>query len=70
MAAHDGKTGSTAGGTTATGVRFLGLDASLTEEGLVLKKAPPVEGPGAPLGGVLGDLWARCPTCTAPVRTC
>jgi len=67
VAAHDGTTGSTAGGTTATGVRFLGLDASLTEEGLVLKKAPAVEGPGAPLGGLLGDLVGPLTDLTAPV---
>ncbi|MGH9274607.1 MAG: choice-of-anchor P family protein [Acidimicrobiales bacterium] len=67
VAAHDGTTGSTAGGTTATGVRFLGLDASLTEEGLVLKKAPPVEGPGADLGGALGDLVGPLGDLTAPV---
>lgn len=56
VAAHDGLTGSTAGGTVASGVKFLGLDATLTEDGLVLKKAAPAEGPAAPLGGPLGDL--------------
>lgn len=55
VAAHDGQTGSTNGGTVASGVRFLGLAASLTEDGLVLDKAPPAEGPAAPLGGVLSD---------------
>ena len=53
VAVHDGQTGSTAGGTVASGVKFLGLDASLTEDGLVLQQAPPVEGPGAPLGSAL-----------------
>jgi len=56
VAAHDGSAGSTSGGTTASGVRFLGLAASLTEDGLVLEEAPPVEGPGEPLGGVLTPL--------------
>lgn len=55
VAAHNGQTGSTNGGTVASGVRFLGLAASLTEDGLVLDKAPPAEGPAAPLGGALGD---------------
>jgi hypothetical protein len=68
VAAHDGTTGSTAGGTTATGVRFLGLDASLTEQGLVLKKAPAATGPGAELGGLLGDLVGPLTDLTAPVR--
>ena len=53
VAAHDGNAGAASGGTVANGVKFLGLDASLTEEGMVLKEAPPVEGPGAPLGGAL-----------------
>ena len=53
VAAHDGKTGSTAGGTTATGVKFLGLDAVADRgRGLVLDEAPPVTGPGAPLGAI------------------
>lgn len=56
VAAHDGTVGSAAGGTVANGVRFLGLDASLTEDGLVLTEAPPVDGPGEPLGGVLTPL--------------
>jgi hypothetical protein len=56
VAAHDGTAGAASGGTVANGVRFLGLDASLTEEGLVLQEAPPVEGPGAPLGGVLTPI--------------
>ena len=54
VAAHDGLTGSTNGGTVASGVRFLGLAASLDQDGLVLDEAPPVEGPGEPLGGLLG----------------
>ncbi len=56
VAVHDGETGATSGGTTATGVRFLGLAASLTDEGLVLAEAPPVVGPGAPLGDLLDPL--------------
>ena len=54
VSAHDGLTGSTNGGTVASGVKFLGLDAALTEDGLVLQEAAPVEGPAAPLGGLLG----------------
>lgn len=68
VAVHDGSTGSTNGGTVASGVKFLGLDASLTEDGLVLAKAPAVEGPGAPLGGALGDLAAPLDDLTAPVQ--
>ena len=68
VAVHDGFTGSTNGGTVAGGVKFLGLDASLTEDGLVLDKAPAVEGPGAPLGGVLGDLAGPLDDLTAPVQ--
>jgi hypothetical protein len=56
VAAHDGTAGAASGGTVANGVRFLGLDASLTEDGLVLQEAPPVEGPGEPLGGVLTPI--------------
>lgn len=56
VAAHDGTAGAASGGTVANGVKFLGLDASLTEDGLVLQEAPPVEGPGAPLGGVLTPI--------------
>ena len=68
VAVHDGATGSTNGGTIASGVKFLGLDASLTEKGLVLTEAPPVEGPGAPLGGALGDLVGPLGELTAPVQ--
>jgi hypothetical protein len=68
VAVHDGTTGSTNGGTVASGVKFLGLDASLTEKGLILAKAPPVEGPGAPLGGALGDLVGPLGELTAPVQ--
>jgi hypothetical protein len=68
VAVHDGETGSTNGGTTATGVRFLGLAAKLDEHGLTLEKGPAVEGPGAPLGGVLGDLAGPLAELTAPVQ--
>lgn len=67
VAAHDGVTGSTAGGTAASGVKFLGLDATLSEDGIVLKKAPPVEGPAAPVGGVLGDLVEPLKGITGPL---
>lgn len=68
VAAHDGVTGSTAGGTTASGVKFLGLDAAFTEDGLVLQKAPPVEGSAAPLGGALGGTADPLSSLTGPVQ--
>ena len=68
VAVHDGTTGSTAGGTTASGVRFLGLDASLTEDGLVLKPAPPVEGPAAAVGSPLGALVGPLTDATKAVQ--
>lgn len=68
VAAHDGQTGSTAGGTTASGVKFLGLDATLTGDGLVLKKAPPAEGPAAPLGGALSEAAGPLAGAVGPVQ--
>jgi hypothetical protein len=68
VAAHDGQTGSTNGGTVASGVRFLGLAASLTEKGLVLDKAPPAEGPAAPLGGALSDAVGPLSGITGPLQ--
>ncbi|MEX2292467.1 MAG: choice-of-anchor P family protein [Acidimicrobiales bacterium] len=67
VSVHDGTSGSTAGGTAASGVKFLGLDASLTGKGLVLKKAAPVEGPGAPLGGLLADVVGPLSAITGPL---
>ncbi len=68
VAVHDGTAGAVDGGTTATGVRFLGLAASLTEEGLVLTEAPAVQGPGAPLGTVLNPILGGLQQLTAPVQ--
>jgi hypothetical protein len=68
VAAHDGEAGAVDGGTTATGVRFLGLAARLTEEGLLLDEAPPVAGPAAPLGGALNPLLEPLQDLTAPVQ--
>jgi hypothetical protein len=68
VAAHDGTTGAADGGTTATGVKFLGLDAHLTEQGLVLAEAPAASGPAAGLGGALNDLLEPLQELTAPVR--
>jgi hypothetical protein len=68
VAAHDGQTGSTNGGTVASGVRFLGLDAALDQDGLVLGEAPPVEGPGEPLGGLLGDAAGPLGEVSAPLQ--
>lgn len=68
VAAHDGTTGSTSGGTTAAGVKFLGLAASLTEDGLVLAEAPPLQGPAGPLGDLLDPLIGPLNELTAPVR--
>lgn len=68
VAAHDGQTGSTNGGTVASGVRFLGLAASLTEDGLVLAKAPPATGPAAPLGGALSDAAGPLSSVVGPLQ--
>lgn len=68
VAVHSGGVGSTAGGTTASGVRFLGLDASLTEKGLVLKPAPSPEGPAAPLGSPLGAAAGPLGSITGPLQ--
>lgn len=68
VAAHDGQTGSTNGGTVASGVRFLGLAASFTDDGLVLDKAPPAEGPAAPLGGILGDAAGPLTGVSGPLQ--
>jgi len=70
VAAHDGSTGSTSGGTVASGVRFLGLAAALDGDGLTLLEAPS-EGPaGSPLGpvaGPLGDALGAVQEALAPV---
>ena len=68
VAVHDGTGGSASGGTVANGVKFLGLDASLTEDGLVLEEAPPVEGPGAPLGGVLSPVVPPAGEALSPIQ--
>lgn len=68
VAAHDGTTGMTDGGTKATGVTFLGLAAKLTDQGLILDEAPPVSGPGAPLGGILNPILDPLSPLTNPVR--
>ena len=69
VAAHDGTTGNASGDTVATGVKFLGLAATLTEDGgLVLDKAPPVTGPGGPLGSILDPVIGPLNDLTAPVR--
>lgn len=68
VAVHDGNGGTTAGGTTASGVKFLGLDAALTGEGLVLQEAPPVEGPGAPLGGILTPIIPPAGEALSPLQ--
>jgi hypothetical protein len=68
VAAHDGTTGKTDGGTTATGVKFLGLAAELTPDGLVLDKAPAATGPASPLGTALDPLLAPLKQLTAPIQ--
>lgn len=68
VAAHDGEAGAVDGGTTATGVRFLGLAARLTEDGLVLDEAPAVEGPGGPLGDLLDPVLGPLQQLTKPVQ--
>jgi len=63
VAAHDGRAGSTAGGTTVSGVRVLGLEARLDDDGLVLLGTPsddPSDSPladlASSLGGALGPV--------------
>ena len=68
VAAHNGNAGSADGGTRVSGVQFLGLDAAFTADGLVLTEAPPVEGPGAPLGGLLDPLVGPLRDALAPVQ--
>jgi hypothetical protein len=68
VAVHDGTAGSASGGTIANGVKFLGLDASLTDDGLVLQEAPPVEGPGEPLGGVLSPVVPPAGEALSPLQ--
>jgi hypothetical protein len=68
VAAHDGTAGAASGGTTATGVRFLGLAARLTKDGLVLDEAPPASGPVGPLGSLLNPLLEPLKQLTAPVQ--
>jgi hypothetical protein len=69
VAVHDGTTGMASGGTTASGVKFLGLAATLTKDGLVLDQAPaPAQTPAAPLGSVLNSLVGPVQQLTAPVQ--
>lgn len=68
VAAHDGAAGSTAGDTLVSGVRFLGLAARLTQDGLVLDEAPDATGPASPLGAALDPLVGPLQEFTAPVR--
>ncbi len=68
VAVHNGQEGSSDGGTTVSGIRFLGLAASLTEDGLVLDETPPVEGPGAGAGTPLDPLVGPLGDATAPVQ--
>lgn len=68
VSAHDGELGSTAGGTTVSGVRFLGLAASLDEEGLRLDEAPPTSGPAEPLGGLLTPVVPGVDEALTPVQ--
>jgi hypothetical protein len=68
VAAHDGTSGAASGGTTASGVRFLGLAAKLTDKGLILDKAAPATGPAAPLGTALDPLLGPLSQVTGPVQ--
>ena len=68
VAVHDGTEGAVDGGTKATGVKFLGLAAELTEDGLVLDEAPAAQGPGAPLGTALNSVLPGLQQLTAPVQ--
>jgi hypothetical protein len=69
VAANDGTGGATDGGTTVSGVRFLGLAATLDERGLVLAEAPPAEpspAPHDPLG--LGQATDGLDQVTGPIN--
>lgn len=68
VVAHNGETGAPAGGTRASGVRVLGLDAAFTDDGLVLTEAPPVAGPGAPLGDLLDPVAGPLRDALQPVQ--
>jgi hypothetical protein len=68
VAVHNGTAGSASGGTVANGVKFLGLDASLTDKGFVLKEAPPVKGPGEPLGGALAPVVPPAGQALSPLQ--
>ncbi|MFL6205325.1 MAG: hypothetical protein ACJ739_08225 [Acidimicrobiales bacterium] len=68
VAVHDGNAGSASGGTVANGVKFLGLDASLTDDGFVLKEAPPATGPAEPLGGVLAPVVPPAGQALSPIQ--
>jgi hypothetical protein len=68
VAAHDGTSGASDGGTRASGVRFLGLDAAFTDDGLVLAEAPPAEGPAGPLGDVLDPVSGPLADAAKPVQ--
>ena len=68
VSAHDGVSGAADGGTRVSGVRFLGLAAAFTDDGLVLAEAPPVEGPASPLGDVLDPATGPLRDALAPVQ--
>ncbi len=68
VAVHNGQAGTSDGATRVSGVRFLGLDAAFTDAGLVLTEAPPVEGPGAPLGDLLDPAVGPLRDATGPVQ--
>jgi hypothetical protein len=68
VAAHDGSRGASDGGTRVSGVRFLGLEAAFTDDGLVLTEAPPPEGPAAPLGGLLDPVSGPLRDAAKPVQ--
>lgn len=58
VATSDGETAATAGGTTASGVTFLGLPATLGPDGIDVAEPEPPSGPGplTPLVDGVGDL--------------
>ncbi len=57
VASTDGTAGATAGGTTVSGFRFLGLDVVVDRDGMRLAEAP-AEGPAPPVLGPLGQPLA------------
>jgi hypothetical protein len=70
VAANNGDESASDGATAVSGVRFLGLAATLDERGLVLAEAPPAEDGPVPGDGMpgLGDLGGALAPVTDPLN--